>query len=169
VAGPTALDDPDLLVHVYAHHILRSYDNYERLSESFAAKAVEAGLADYLTAAFQDRPKLGLIVVRRKKNNIGAIRNLANERKFSEVDVSMIDVSDYDHDAGEVWGGAFWELGGQVGRVPIARLLLGAWERFDRPTSQTLAVEFVREVLKTTPSKERELVRTAFERRGLVV
>jgi hypothetical protein len=169
VTGPTALDDRDLLLHAYAHHILRSYDNYERLHDSFAAKAVEAGLADYLTAAFKDRPMLGLIAVRRKRNQRGSIRNLANEREFSEIDVSMIGVSDYDHDAGEIWGGAFWELGGKVGRVPIARLLLGAWERFDCPTSTTLAVEFAREVLKTSPSKEGDLVKTVFDRRGLVI
>jgi hypothetical protein len=179
VAGPMALQDPDLVAHVYAHHVLESYEDYEgRLSNSFTAKSVEAGLADYLVAAFHDRPSFASIVAahRGKKD---AIRNLANDRNFSEIhfteDYDPRDASsDEYHDAGEVWGGAFWELGGRIGRLRIGRSLLQAWERFDpaastSPASPRPDVEFVRELLATSPSKHREWVRTVFNRRGLVV
>jgi hypothetical protein len=179
LAGPTALADRDLVAHVYSHHILESYGNYKRLRDSFTAKAVEAGLADYLTAAFHNRPSIGTIIAARRQKK-GEIRNLVNDRKFSQIHIPKDDYdsshpsSDIFHDAGEVWGGAFWELGGKVGRVRVARLLLQAWERFDpaastSPASPRPDVQFVRELLETSPPKVQESVKTAFDRRGLNV
>lgn len=184
IAGPKALHDPELVAHVYAHHILQSYEHYkDRLSNSFTAKAVEAGLADYLVAALHDKPYLASVIAPHRGKK-GAVRNLANDRKFSEIDFPKDDYdsrdpsSDVFHDAGEVWGGAFWELGGRIGRLRVTRSLLQAWERFDPPTSTSPAsprsdaefvhIEFIRELLHTSP-KHREWVSRVFNRRGLVV
>ena len=90
---------------------------------------IESGLADYFPASFLDSPLIGATAARelRKAGKMTLphdyIRSLQNDRKFAEMQPLTANFQD----AGEVWGGLWWELRDILGQKKTNQLLLTIW------------------------------------------
>jgi hypothetical protein len=153
------LGDPDVLCKDYAHHALQEAAADRLRAVEGERGHVEAGLSDYLVCSFKGDPLFAPIAARRLRAQIGpkeAIRNLANDRRFSEItdDTNL-------WDAGEVWGGALWELRDQLHEA-ADRGAVAAW----RATEGVESIDFARQLLVVLGDRA-DVAREIFERRGL--
>jgi hypothetical protein len=92
-----------------------------------------------------------------------------NHRKFADIKLAKDD-----HDAGEIWGGAHWELGTIIGHDAAVRELLRAWDNIGRSLSAGLqpgteASSFIKDLQATESSDVRDSVRAVFSSRGFPV
>ena len=142
VIHPNLAPFPEAALREFTHHLLSS------LNPAFGANSedpigLESGIADYLPSSFLDRPDFGRDmwpVFGVEVSN----RNLENERSFAEIRIGETEL----HDAGNVWGGAFWELRQSIGRETIDRLVLSAWGAIDLSASSDDIRIFARELLR---------------------
>jgi hypothetical protein len=169
VIGALLVNDPDIAVREYARHVL------ERMHPDFPYTAILSGLADYLTCSFYDRPKLAeksAPALRRKYGpklfKHGYLRTMDNRRTFAELGPKP-----EMHDAGEVWGGAFWEIRALLGTKDADRLLLTASkETPSRDDSPQSFVEFARTVVRLARRNHAAHaagIQTIFQRRGIAL
>ena len=89
--------------------------------------SLESGLADYFPCSFNDDPLFGekSIHIFQKFpgfENKKAIRDLNNDRKFSEAAINP-----EQHNVGEIWGGAFWEIRQRLGKASADKIIFEAW------------------------------------------
>jgi hypothetical protein len=124
VIGEALARDTHVVYRTYTHYALSTFI---KLSEP--AAAVESGLADYFTCSFSDNPLFGEESARVLKLkgvwNKAYLRTLDNARKFSELGPKP-----ESHDAGEVWGAAFWDIRRALGREAADKLLFSIWASF---------------------------------------
>ncbi len=158
----------DAPLREYTNHILMT------LRPSYSVGDVtglESGLADYLAGSFDKRSDFGREIweIYRKRYPEVQIpsRDLDNRRSFSEIQVGKTEL----HDAGNVWGGAFWELRQALGQTTTDRLLVSAWRNFDVSKSATDVRVFPAEIIKQDNALEAgqhlQEIREIFHRRGL--
>jgi hypothetical protein len=127
--------DTDVIFRAYAHHALSSVFPIGDMKS--VDSAIESGLADYFPCSFSNDSRLGeaSVAVFHKPY----LRNLDNRRSFKEIAAPNTEV----HDAGEVWGGAFWAIRGIVSQEQADRLLFSAWGKLkDRTGDADRAVVF---------------------------
>jgi hypothetical protein len=132
---------PEAALREFTHHVLSS------LNTVFSADAgdpvgLESGLADYLPASFMDKPDFGRDMWPVFGVDVSN-RNLENTRSFSEIQVGTTEL----HDAGNIWGGALWELRESMGRETIDKLILAAWTAVDLSVSNHDVTAFAGELL----------------------
>ena len=120
-------NDRTAALREYTHHVLFLYHKGKVQMGQFGS--IESGLADYFPASFLDSPLIGATAARELRE-VGRwtspndyIRNLQNDRKFGEMQVQIPIVQD----AGEVWGGLWWELRDILGQKQTNPLLLTVW------------------------------------------
>jgi hypothetical protein len=137
------------------------------------------GLADYLTCSYQGNAIYGANVVQvlggkapTKLHEKGYLRNLLNNRQFVE--------GLEPHDAGEVWGGVFWEMRrilnckDDIAKCPTAdAILLATWNALEIEPDATVDVRFaqrlIQSILDSAGADQAGKVRDAFARRGLLL
>jgi hypothetical protein len=165
VIGEALARDTHVVYRTYTHYALGTFI---KLSEP--AAAVESGLADYFPCSFSDNPLFGeesARVLRLKGMwNKAYLRTLDNPRKFSELGPRP-----ESHDAGEVWGAAFWDIRRALGREVTDKLLFSTWASFKgsdaRPKFEDLFVEQLLGSARTRGGAgHADQVRSIFERRG---
>jgi hypothetical protein len=151
VIGTIAAQDPDVIFREYTFRALQDVaGNGSPESTDSTVQAVSSGLADYFACSYLDNPVTGVHVAAdlHKRNVIARdyIRKLNNNRSFSSIRDTGIDY----HDAGEVWGGAFWAMRTSIGQAEIDRVLLTAWKRFQQSNVGAKSnVRFIGEILST--------------------
>jgi len=171
--------DIDVLFREYSHHALLS-SSKDRVS-SFEVMGLESGLASYLSCSFNGDPAFGensvtALVRREGKENSrefmekGAIHNLQNNRKFSEL---KKDPNDIYYVPAEVWGGAFWNLRELFGEEYTDRLLFETWKSLrEKEVSGNLPAYFYNRLVEIDESLQGnhlKEIREVFSRRGLSV
>jgi hypothetical protein len=132
---------PDAALREFTHHVLSSL-NTVFSTDAGDPVGLESGLADYLPASFMNKPDFGhdmWPVFGVEVTN----RNLENTRSFSELQIGKTEL----HDAGNIWGGALWELRESMGRETIDKLALAAWAAFDLSAADHDVAAFARELL----------------------
>ena len=158
-----ARDDYSVL-REYAHHALVHGADPPLDQSEFAN--VESGLADYLVASHTGDPELGVAlagILRAQGFDKPYIRNLNNDRHFDTLGSEGVVTP---QDAGEVWGGAFWQLRGILSPSEADRALVAAWFATDWAGSAGDA-PFVKALLEAVDSPTGDDVRAVFEDRGL--
>jgi len=162
VVGRHFAPSSDVLFREYSHHVLEKLRGHVGLSGP-SQDAVESGLADYFPCSFRDDPGLGRGVAAylRARGVIdkAAIRNLENKLRLSDVPSPVIL-----QNAGEVWGGAFWDVRHLLGAEAADRLLLLAWQA--APAGDDAERLFVRKICDL--AGDQELAVTAVFRRRLL-
>ena len=123
---------------------------------------LESGLADYFPSSFENRSDIWQPLGLQFSN-----RNLDNHRSFSEIRIGKTE----EHDAGDVWGGAFFELRQTIGQKPTDKLLLAAWKELDLSKPYADMMTFPLELLKQDRSLEEgrhlQQIHSVFSSRGL--
>lgn len=113
VAHPLFAEDPDAMCRAFTHAVLEDH---------IVWGAIQSGLADYFACSFLGDPKVGessaKVLMADKEIDKPYLRNLDNERKFSAIRSHQVP-----QDAGEVWGGAFWDIRKALGPKIADRLL----------------------------------------------
>jgi hypothetical protein len=172
------LDAPDAAAREFAHHVLfvslGGQRNPELFFRSEALVGLESGLADYYVASWTDNPSLFRAAAAVLKEKIGfdrdEIRNLKNDRLLKDLPKAGPSQT-----AGEVWGGLFWELRGQLGQSIADKLLADAWKSI-RPEEEkrgplalarSLRDSLVELANPLAGGKHVASIRKVFERRGL--
>lgn len=137
--------DPGVPLREFTHHLLMPVDPPG--SEKVQHAAIESGLADYFACSFLDNPKMGEIAAKSIDPTLPYIRMLANDLKFS----TTIKES---HQAGEIWGGAFWAIRAKLQREAADSILVAAWQKmvWTQPESTT-ALSFVEAILSAARAK----------------
>jgi hypothetical protein len=168
VIHPELAPYPDVALREFTHHVL------EALQPAWLGKGdavgLESGLADYLPSSFLNRSDFGRdiwpVFERHTPGMQIESRELNNQRRFSDFR-KKIDFHSY----GTVWGGAFWELRGALGRQTIDRLLLQAWQAFDFAAVLDDLKVFPQELVHQSDSldggKHSAKIRDVFRSRGL--
>jgi hypothetical protein len=132
---------------------------------------IESGLADYFPSSFlKDSDFARDVWAVFKKVYPGMqlpSRDLNNRRSFTEIQPGRTE----EHDAGTVWGGAFWEMRQRIGQTTADHLLLVSWKNLDLRKFNADMSEFVRELLKQDGvlenNSQSEQIRTILRGRGL--
>ena len=133
---------------------------------------LESGLADYFPSSFSGQSDFGKDVwalYRKRYGDIKIERNLENQRRFSEIKAGQTE----EHEAGNVWGGAFWQIRQAIGKPATDALLLQGWNNCDLKTSLSDLLAFPRELLKQDDRLNRgkysPQIKEVFRVRGLVL
>ena len=128
VLGAGLADDTDIQHHHYTHFVL--YDSNPTLAQvpARALPDIELGLADYFACSFASDPLFAeKSVALFSKFYQPSLRRLDNDRRFGEIINSKDPRFTAPQLAGEVWGGAFWELRTAAGPHVTDRLLFLTW------------------------------------------
>lgn len=125
-------NDPAVALREYGHHVLTS-----KLDEAWTGHfaAIESGVADYLACSFLNNSRLGESVARVFKMKTSFLRDLDNNKRFSELialkEDAMINVGT------EVWGGALWAIRVAVGRDLADTIIASAWRATSWPAADS--------------------------------
>jgi hypothetical protein len=166
-AGGTMVIDPSFAADPYAaprewnHHILNGHAELDWWPDDHAYGPIESGLADYFVASAANDPQVGKVIAGLLNYPTPYLRNMANDRAFSDAGNIPPDNDAY-HYVGEIWSGAFWKLRDQLGREVADRLLAQAWiAAVSKRPRQTTARSFVGAVLaaanKSVPDRVAEI------------
>jgi len=125
VLGAPLAEDSDAFFREYTHHALMIGINREKMNNDHWS--LESGLADYFPCSFNDDPLFGEKSIHifqqiPEFKNKKAIRDLNNDRKFSEAVINP-----EHHNVGEIWGGAFWEVRQRLGKASSDKIIFTAW------------------------------------------
>ena len=151
VIGTIAAQDPDVIFREYTFRALQDVAGRAlRDSSDSHVQAISSGLADYFACSYLNNPITGVHVAADLQKNKAFtrpyIRRLDNNRTISSI---RDNIGDY-HDAGEVWGGAFWAMRNTVGQAEVDKVLLSAWDRFQRSDLSNMTnATFIENVLAT--------------------
>lgn len=152
----------------------------------WVVSAIAMALADYFPCSYQATLKLGVKFVQTFANlhlppdfvKRGYLRDLANGRSFVSIDEKNSQKTEM-HNAGEPWGGAFWEIRAALGCQPTIaqceradKILLAAWaspwlEGPAKALYQRFAQTVIAAVGSSGSPEEVKKVRSIFQRRGL--
>lgn len=183
VIDPKLVSVPDVLFHEYAQRMLNELNPKAWASKQWKVQAILQGLSDYFSCSYQGDPKFGTKFVevfadklpdQMRKN--GLLRNLVNRRPFPK-DTNSADFRD-PHDAGEVWGGIFWDIRSIFGcrsdaaKCPEAdSIILATWKATEIDPYRTMDVRFARGIIEkvrqSVGADQADKVRAAFTGRGL--
>jgi hypothetical protein len=129
-------------------------------------RGIESGLADYYPGSFNNDALVAEIAAKRIANK-PYIRNLSNQRTFDEIKLANTE-----QEAGEIWGGAFWELRQLLGQEIADKYFYTAWVALRQPdVSKETSVGFVKRLLEVDRAaqngKNVDQIQAVFTRRGL--
>lgn len=151
----------------YTHYILFSLKGD---ASSGDRTGLESGLADYFPSSFSDQSDFGKEVwalFRKRYPALKINRDLENKRGFGEIQPGKTE----EHESGNVWGGAFWQLRQTIGKATTDKLLLQAWKNLDLQKSFSDLTTFPRELVKQDErldeGKYSQQIRDVFRARGL--
>jgi hypothetical protein len=173
--GSLLINDPDMIIHSYAHHALIGAKKQAWDSALLDVNTIEAGLADYYTCSFKNDPRLGEKSIHVFREQMGAdtfprpyLRNLDNNRSFKEVN-PQDPMTTEPHNVGEIWGGAFWKLRSLLGQETADKLIFSTWIATELTAG--FGLKFVKKLLElykpTGPEKNENQIRSVFKERGL--
>ena len=170
--------DLDILFREYTHHVLLTSKKGGFLEFS----GVESGLASYFSCSFSGDPSFGensviALSKREGEKNIqeflvkGAIHNLKNDRKFSDLKKNPSDLS---YIPAEVWGGVFWDLRELLGQNYTDKLVFQTWQSLQlKDLRGELPEYFYERLLEVNKSLGGEnhfkAIRKTFQRHGLAI
>lgn len=171
VVGKAFAGDVDVIFREYTHHALMSVVNGNFSHPVLSA--IESSLADYFPCSFNNDAIVGEESAPELRRLSGGrfdkpyVRNLENSRNFGEITMRSSP-----QDAGEVWGGAFWEMRGLLKRERADKLLFSTWVALQpSDTLNNPASSFVGKLLEISRALEggvhTERIRGVFGRRGL--
>ena len=157
--------DSSVALQSYAVHALTS-SNPKYVSQ-YSGQLI-FGLADYLTCSFLNDSRLGRDFFKYSPNEGGKtyLRELNNSLEFGDMKNKSV------QEAGEIWGGAFWELRLKIDQATVDRLLFSTWLGIQSVKDSTNTNgNFVKLLLesdkKLDDDKHTGLIRAVFEKRGL--
>lgn len=160
--------DPYAVLREYGHHVLTETRAMPDEWLESPDWDIESGLADYLAASFTGNPKIGEVIAAHLRESgrfdRPFIRELDNDRSFPDIAPE----EPY-QGAGEVWGGAFWDLREAIGREDADRVVVAAWLGGGSFGAGRRAGDFAARVVDAVPADRRDEARRAFEARGLVL
>lgn len=162
--------DKHLVYQTCTQHVLGE------LSKDFtskkSARGIRSGLADYFCCSFSNNPLFGQEMAKVYKAQGHPItkpylRNLDNNRKFSEINEKSLPQS-----IGEIWGGAFWEIRKLLGQDAADKLLFSTWSGLQSSkVGSDIGAFFVKKLLENNQDigggKYTDEIRSIFVRRGL--
>lgn len=163
--------DPDVILREYTHHVLTQA---KRPAASVPWTAIQSGLADYFPCSFHGNPRFGEKLAPVYNRLVGQevlvhgyVRNMENQRKFSELKPDAAQ-----QDAGEVWSGAFWEMRARFGKELVDPLLFQVWTEAqihqDSPESFAKFADNIVSAAHSQPGIAEPEIRALFESRGLL-
>jgi hypothetical protein len=128
--GPSVARDETAILQQYALYILErsraelnlakaqgdDHDSNRQLVQLLS------GLADYFNCSYRNDPIVGKILGQRLQKPY--LRNLDNQRKFTEISDSTDPL-----EAGEVWGGALWEIRNACGQDVADKMFYDVWSQ----------------------------------------
>lgn len=170
IISPSMAGEKQVMYYIYTLHALGTIDY------RIAGSGLQSGLADYFACSFSNNPLLGEEFAKAKGGKVPGtgkpyLRNLKNRRTFTELD-ARIPAHDAGaaHDAGEVWGGAFWELREQIGQSVTDKLLFSTWSDLKvNELKGKIQESFVKKLLEMDRSLEggkyKNQISLIFERR----
>jgi len=172
VIHSSIVSDTDVILREYTHHILFNAA-HDDIKFSPLSLALESGLADYFLGSFSNDPLIAeeyaQLLVEQGILDKPYIRNLENDREFSEVSYPL-SFGD-EQNVGEIWGGAFWELRERIGEATADNLLFSAWRALESSdNTDELPENFISRLLEIDESLEganADQIREVFEGRGL--
>ena len=186
VVDPKLVTMPDIIYREYANRVLKetSPDSWD--SPGWKIPAIFSGLADYFPCSYLGESKMGQKFVELAPANAvtpemkkrGYLRDMLNTRKFV-TDAASNDDKEM-HDAGEVWGGVFWDIRTLFGCtnqsakcVDADRILLMNWKTIAITPAQTFDLRYARAIIDSVRQQSgaelADKVRAAFTRRGLAI
>jgi hypothetical protein len=163
--------DKDAVFREFTHHALFESSDWTKLTEQWPALAIESALADYFPCSFNNDAAMGDAGIYQKLYGKEAfpnpyLRNLKNNRKFTTISAQ----TEY-HDAGEIWGGAFWELRETLGQDKADRLIFLASTKLTEADGSNIAANLVEKLVAVDEELEGGTdvgqIRSVFEGRGL--
>jgi hypothetical protein len=188
VIGSNLVRLPDVIYREYTNRMLKEVNPSSWNIQDWKAVAIISGLGDYFPCSYVGNPKFGveaaklLYKIAPTAIPSGYLRNLANDRQFvsdsAPPAAPVGQPSKEPHGAGEVWGGAFWDIRRILGCKDEAkrcqkadRILLASVPSLKE--GPDVVMPFAASIIDNTRSaagtQEAEEVRAAFARRGLKV
>ena len=173
ILGPSMVRQKQVAYYIYTLHALGRASTTDY---SNPAAGLQSGLADYFACSFSNNPVLG--ATKEEKATGGDkpyIRNLKNLRRLTELEAPAKEKgAAAAHDAGEVWGGAFWELREQIGQTVTDKLLFSTWSNMTTENlRENIRGAFFKKLLETEllveNGKYTKQIRSVLERRGLTL
>ena len=183
VIGQKLVDMPEVLYREYTQRVLKETKPAFWSSPDWKIGAIAGGLADYFPCSYLGSSIFGTRFVEVFASQLpkewvarGYLRNLQNSRMF--VGDSASSAEKEMHQAGEVWGGIYWDLRAIVGcKSDVARcgaadkVLLASWIALAADPAATVDVRFgetiVANVRETIGGNQADQLVEAFARRGL--
>lgn len=169
--APSLIDDFDVSLNQYVYHALSSVNPAALDDASWQTYAIESGLAAYFTCSFTNDPLLAEKSAHIFERAEGYLANLDNTRSFTEIPEDR--KPQETHDAGEVWGGAFWDIRKLLGQQRADKLLFSTWKVLSpADLKDESGMGFVKRLLKHSEKFEGEgsdPIKAVFVRRGLDV
>lgn len=134
--------------------------------------SIEYAISFYFPCSFANRPTLASFTAAVRKLKTPFVRNLENNRPFTLI--GSIHNNEEALLAGEIWGGAFWEVRNLIGQHLADQILAVAWRSMPRPTSmQDAHSKFIETLLSAAKSSasdgEQKKLRAALYRRGFPI
>jgi uncharacterized protein YoxC len=175
VFGVPLASDPDVVARAYTFYALGTFGK-DFLGTSQIYNGIQSGLADYFPASFSNDPQMGEASVpffrslNKEAFNKPYIRTLSNNRKFTDVSLETDEI----HDAGEIWGAAFWDIreNNSVGKEMTDKLLFSTWASLQPSDLRgNQAMNFINKLIETDKAlaggQHADAIRSAFQKRGL--
>jgi hypothetical protein len=184
VIDPKLLNDEEVIYREYTHRILEQTNVRTWNLASWKIASMVSGLSDYLPCSYLGRSQYGKKYVETFSKVLpefaarGYLRDMHNDIKFvsdEETDPKKTE----QHEAGQAWSGAFWEIRGALNCQPNAprcvradKVFVASWaEPLHVGPSNRVDERFVQSILRNVASlgdaAEVAKVRSIFERRGL--
>lgn len=183
VVGPDLVNMPDVYYHEYTLRVIEQIKPKSWNAASRKVPAIFYGFADYLTCSYQGSPLFGVAFAKEGHGSEGQrkqgyLRNLENTLRFAND--STGEKEQEPHEAGEVWGGVFWEIRRILGcrddavKCEVAdRILLSSWTAVSLTPETTvdarLAAAIIGEIRRKGTADQATKAQIAFTQRGLVL
>jgi hypothetical protein len=132
VIGKPFAEDQDVIFREYAHHALtESVPGGLTSLSGVQLSGLESGLADYYPCSFSNNPVFGAKAAQALRSLYGAaalpnpyIRNLSSDIAFGQLSGADQKIPTQ---IGSVWGPAFWQVRGLLGKDTADKLLFDSW------------------------------------------
>ena len=169
ILGPSVAKDETAILQQYALYILNSQRAELHLEKNSGDDNNRErslinlwwGLADYLNCSHRDDPIVGKILGQLLQAPY--LRNLENDRKFSEITDTHPP-----QDAGEIWGGALWEIRTICGQGCADKMFFDVWSNVQLgDDTQRIAQRFLEHAQSIEGGNYVESIRAMFSRRDL--
>jgi hypothetical protein len=110
--------DPSTVMWPYMQHVLFIANQPLGNTSTALSQSLSNGFPDYFVSSYLNKPKVGEGFPGVAK---GYLRNLDNQLKFTTAIKEP-------HEAGEIWGGAFWSIRQLLGRDAADRMFCKLWK-----------------------------------------